>query len=97
MGIGDTKFENMWLQANGFVDKVRRWSSYQFTGTPSFILARKLKALKFNLKEWNAEVFGNINGQKNPLMEELQVLEYGEEDGALSKEAFLKKNQWWLT
>lgn len=46
------KFENMWLGADGFVDKVRSWwSSYLFMGTPSFILDSKLKALKLDLKE----------------------------------------------
>ncbi|KAG2671254.1 hypothetical protein I3760_14G124900 [Carya illinoinensis] len=47
------KFENMWLKSEGFVDKVRHWwSSYQFHGTPSFILAGKLKVLKNDLKLW---------------------------------------------
>ncbi|KAG6638742.1 hypothetical protein CIPAW_10G055400 [Carya illinoinensis] len=46
------KFENMWLAAEGFVDKVRSWwSSYMSTGNPSFILAYKLKALKEDLKK----------------------------------------------
>ncbi|XP_059446449.1 uncharacterized protein LOC132177995 [Corylus avellana] len=41
------KFENMWLKAEGFVDKVRSWwASYDFHGTPSYILSKKLQALK---------------------------------------------------
>ena len=41
------KFENMWLKGEGFVDRVKEWwSNYQFTGSPSFVLASKLKALK---------------------------------------------------
>jgi hypothetical protein len=37
------KFENMWLKEEGFVDRVRGWwASYQFQGTPSIILAKKL-------------------------------------------------------
>jgi hypothetical protein len=44
------KFENMWLKAEGLVDKVRQWSSYQFRSSPSFILASKLNALKADLK-----------------------------------------------
>lgn len=62
------KFQNMWLGANGFVDIVRNWwSSYQFLGIPSFILASKLKALKLDLKKWNVEVFVNIDCWKNSL------------------------------
>jgi hypothetical protein len=35
----------------GFVDRVKTWwSSYPFTGSPSFVLASKLKALKEDLK-----------------------------------------------
>ena len=37
------KFENMWLKAEGFVDRVQQWwNGYSFAGSPSFILAQKL-------------------------------------------------------
>ena len=46
------KFENMWLKEEGFVERVRQWwNGYCFSGSPSFILARKLKALKEDLKK----------------------------------------------
>jgi hypothetical protein len=48
------KFENMWLKADGFVDRVRAWwLSYNFFGTPNFIMAQKLKVLKVDFKRWN--------------------------------------------
>jgi hypothetical protein len=31
---------------------------------PSFVLARKLKALKVNLRGWNEEVFNNVETKK---------------------------------
>jgi hypothetical protein len=31
-----------------------------FKAPPSFILARKLKALKANLRTWNVKVFGKV-------------------------------------
>ena len=41
------KFENMWLEKAGFVEKVRIWwESFQFFGSPSFVMAKKLRALK---------------------------------------------------
>ena len=41
------RFENMWLKTEGFVDKVQSWwNRHSFVGTPSFVLAKKLKALK---------------------------------------------------
>jgi hypothetical protein len=55
------KFENMWLKEEGFVGKVRDWwGSFSFVGFPSFILAKKLQALKGEIKKWNSEVFGNV-------------------------------------
>jgi hypothetical protein len=51
----------MWLKEKGFVDKVRNWwTSFPFMGSPSFILAKKLRALKGEIKRWNLEVFGNV-------------------------------------
>ncbi|KAF5476218.1 hypothetical protein F2P56_007951, partial [Juglans regia] len=86
------KFENMWLSADGFVEKVSAWwSSYQFVGTPSFILAGKLKALKQDLKKWNLEVFGHIDDQKSAMLEELQELECKELGGDTSEEVVLRK------
>ena len=54
-------YENMWIHAKGFLERVRGWwEAYEFEGTPSFILAKKLKALKLDLKKWNEEVFENV-------------------------------------
>jgi hypothetical protein len=75
----------MWLKSDGFVDKVRHWwSSYSFLGTPSFVLAQKLKALKVDLKRWNEQVFGNVEFRKKALLEELNALDCLEEERGLS-------------
>jgi hypothetical protein len=69
------KFENMWLKTEGFVDRVKDWwSSYPFRGTPSFVLASKLKALKEDLKLWNKHVFGDVNLKQLQLSSELSRL-----------------------
>ena len=55
------RFENMWLKEKEFLDKVKSWwENYHFQGTPSYILAKKLTALKSNLKKWIESDFGNI-------------------------------------
>ena len=47
------KFENMRLKVEGFVDRVQQWwNGYSIVGSPSFILAQKLKAVKADLKKW---------------------------------------------
>jgi hypothetical protein len=51
----------MWLKSDGFVDLVQHWwESYDFHGRPSYVLTKKLKTLKVDLKKWNAEVFGDV-------------------------------------
>jgi hypothetical protein len=81
------KFENMWLKEEGFVDKVRDWwGSFSFDGTPSFVLAKKLQALKGKIKEWNSEVFGDVGARNKAWAEEVQLLDSIEESRGLSDE-----------
>uniref|UniRef100_A0A2N9I4J4 Reverse transcriptase domain-containing protein n=1 Tax=Fagus sylvatica TaxID=28930 RepID=A0A2N9I4J4_FAGSY len=74
-GKSPFRFENMWLQDAGFVDRIEAWwSSYSFCGPPSLVLARKLKALKEDLKKWNYQEFGNVNFKQQQIFCELEVL-----------------------
>jgi len=69
------------------------WDSYSFQGSPSYVLACKLKALKQDLKKWNEEVFGNVEGKKRKLFEELQALEATKSSRVLVEEEILKKTK----
>ena len=81
------KFENMWLKEEGFVERVRQWwNGYCFAGSPSFILARKLKALKEDLKRWNKEEFGDLAFRKKCLLFELLGLDARGDFSGLSQE-----------
>ena len=81
------KFENMWLKEEGFVERVRHWwNEYRFSGSPSFILAHKLKALKEDLKKWNKEEFGDLAFRKKCLLFELLGLDAREDLSGLSQE-----------
>ena len=87
------KFENMWLKAEGFVEKVQQWwSSYSFLGYPSFVLAQKLKALKEDLKKWNKEEFGDL-AFKKCLLSELLGLDAKEDILGLSLEDQARQTQ----
>jgi hypothetical protein len=78
------RFENMWLKGDGFTDKVQQWwSSYCVSGSPSAVLAQKLKLLKNDLKKWNVEVFGDVNKKKNDLLLQIQDLDRFEEQRSL--------------
>ena len=81
------RFENMWLQVEGFKDLVRKWwEGYVVHGSPSYRLARKLRWLKEDLKRWNREIFGRIEIRLANLSEELQGLESKEHLPGLSDE-----------
>ena len=75
----------MWLKAEGFLDKVK-WENYHFQGTPSYILAKKLTALKSDLKKWNETDFGNITVKKQQLWSKLNALDVKEDIQPLSEE-----------
>uniref|UniRef100_A0A2N9FU80 Reverse transcriptase domain-containing protein n=1 Tax=Fagus sylvatica TaxID=28930 RepID=A0A2N9FU80_FAGSY len=88
------RFENMWLKAEGFVERVRSWwESYQVEGTPSFVFANKLKALKVDLKKWNETEFGNVNVQKKTLLAGLREIDTVADSRPLSAEEKSKREQ----
>ena len=71
----------MWLRSKGFVDRVHTWwNRHSFVGTPSFMLAKKLMALKEGIVQWNRQEFGNVGRQKKQLLEELKTLDAKEGD-----------------
>ena len=66
----------MWLKTVGFKDRVHfLWNRYSFSGTPSFVLAKKLKALKEDLIQWNRNEFGNVERQRKELLGALKLLD----------------------
>jgi len=70
------RFESMWLKIDGFVDRVQSWWNWHsFVGTPSFMLAKKLKALKEDIIQWNRKEFGNVDCHRKQLLEELKNLD----------------------
>jgi hypothetical protein len=93
-GRGSFKFENMWLQAEGFMEQVKRWwGSYMYEGTPSFVFASKLKALKTDIKQWNEEVFGNVGVNKKKLEKGLCELDLIALERPLSEEEKFKREE----
>ncbi|KAG6626350.1 hypothetical protein CIPAW_15G041600 [Carya illinoinensis] len=88
------KFENMWLKADDFEEKVRQWwASYQIQGTPSFIFAGKLKALKKDLKLWNKQTFGDVVECKKSKEAEIKGLERIQENRPLTQEEIAVKKE----
>ena len=76
------------------MEKVRTWwESYHFQGSPSFQFASKLKALELDLKKWNDEEFGNVEGKMNKLWKNLEVLDLLEDSRLLSYDETSEKEQ----
>ena len=66
------RFENMWLRVDGFMDKIKEWwQSYNFRGKPNFVLAKKLQAMKYDLKMRYKGTFGNVSARKDAALEKL--------------------------
>lgn len=81
------KFENWWLQTEGFLDRVKEWwSSIVCEGRPDFILAFKLKALKDKLREWSKTSQGNLASQKQSVLNQIAELEEVQDQRALHED-----------
>lgn len=60
-GKSPFRFENIWLKTDGFSGIVQSWwNRHSFVDTPSFVLVKKLKALKKDIIHWNRREFGHV-------------------------------------
>ncbi|XP_022897230.1 uncharacterized protein LOC111410870 [Olea europaea var. sylvestris] len=74
------RFEKMSLKVEGFEERVWTWlATYDFQGSPSYVLDQKLKALKWDLKRLNEQVVGNPNWRKNRCFLGMKELDRREE------------------
>ena len=62
------------------------WQGLKFSGSFSFILAEKLKALKVILKSWNKEVFGKVVVNKKLALDKVDFWDIQEKGRVLSME-----------
>ncbi|RVX01682.1 hypothetical protein CK203_024374 [Vitis vinifera] len=86
-GLTPFRFENMWLKGEVFKEVLRKWwEGLQISGTASYILSEKLKALKPILKKWNTEVFGQIKVKKQEAWNSLDFWDKEERVRELSSE-----------
>ena len=63
----------MWLKVDGFKDLLREWwQGTVVSGKASFRLASELKVLKQKIKDWNREVFGRLEVNKNLALQQVE-------------------------
>ena len=70
------KFEKFWMEHPTFKERIKQWwrEEQPEQGTRMFKLYKKLKHIKYRLKEWNKDTFGNINQEKNNIEEKMKNL-----------------------
>eukprot|EP00253_Pinus_taeda_P017161 PITA_17161 len=69
-------FENIWLSHPDFLSNIKKWwiEDLQIQGSKMFPLHKRLKHIKFRLKEWNKKDFGNIFVNKKSMETKIQEL-----------------------
>ena len=67
------RFENMWLKVEGFKNLINDWwRSSEIRGTSSYVLTKKLKALKAHLRSWNKNSFGRVEEKKKEALKKIK-------------------------
>ncbi|WMV21816.1 hypothetical protein MTR67_015201 [Solanum verrucosum] len=86
------KFETLWLEVEGFKEKVREWwESFNVNGRPGYILAEKLKMLKAKLKEWSKTNKGNWKQRKEDILSQISSWETIQEQRPLTDDEMIQK------
>ena len=92
-GKSPFRFEDMWLKMDEFVDRVYFWwNHHSFSSTPSYVFAKKLRALKEDIIQWNCSEFGNVGRKKKELLGALNLLDAKKRDLGLSEAEIHEKN-----
>ncbi|XP_026410101.1 uncharacterized protein LOC113305236 [Papaver somniferum] len=84
--------EAMWFLDPSFLPLLEEWwNSFSLNGSPGFVLAKKLQALKAKIKIWNKEVFGNIERKCEKTLLEISSLDQLGDDDVLSTSQVLDR------
>ncbi|KAG5599414.1 hypothetical protein H5410_030784 [Solanum commersonii] len=87
------KFENWWLEVEGFRERVKEWwNSFPNTGRPSYNLANKLKLLKKELTQWSKSHRLNWKKKKEGILLQISSWETLQDQRALSDDELLQKS-----
>ncbi|XP_028103519.1 uncharacterized protein LOC114302671 [Camellia sinensis] len=80
------RYINAWTLHPKFLPFVEKWwREHQVEGWAGFRLFQKLKELKITLKQWNSEVFGNINTKLKKVDDELHMFDLLAEERELEE------------
>ncbi|GKV02021.1 hypothetical protein SLEP1_g14508 [Rubroshorea leprosula] len=69
------------------------WISFQVEGYWGFKCKEKLKALRMHLKQWNKDVFGNIDSQLDEALKNIEAIDIKCEGQDITKDDMLKRKE----
>ncbi|GKV25423.1 hypothetical protein SLEP1_g34865 [Rubroshorea leprosula] len=69
------------------------WNSFQVEGYWGFKCKEKLKALRMHLKQWNKDVFGNIDSQLDEALKNIEAIDIKCEGEDITKDDMLKRKE----
>lgn len=69
------KFQRMWIVHPLCLNVVKSSCTLKVSSCPMFVLSKKLKFLKNNLKIWNKETFGNVHHLVSDAEDELNLVQ----------------------
>lgn len=88
------RFENMWMKDPNFLALIEQWwNEGSFEGSRLFCFVSKLKFIKRNLLEWNADHFRNIFVTKRELEAQLEDLNEKVITEGMSQAEYLKERE----
>ncbi|GLJ39561.1 hypothetical protein SUGI_0808310 [Cryptomeria japonica] len=80
------KMEAMWYEASDFKQKLTEWWGNDIRGCLRYILFKKLKEVKLQVKSWNKNVFGDLFANKGKVEQEVLWVEKEIADKGLTSE-----------
>ncbi|XP_026416535.1 uncharacterized protein LOC113311968 [Papaver somniferum] len=89
------RVESFWFSHPEFLSNLQLWwNALSFTGSPSYILSKKLQNFKFFLKRWSRETYGQVETNKEELTRSINAHNMLEENSVLSDQQFSERAEW---
>lgn len=83
------KFENWWLNVEGFNDMVQRWNGFVVEGCPDYKFSITLKMLKQKLEVWSKTTLFEFSNKRNNLLEELAETDRTQDNRDLTEDEMM--------
>ncbi|WJX66218.1 hypothetical protein P8452_50797 [Trifolium repens] len=88
------RFNNFWLNNKAFPKLVEEaWNSFQVCGSKGFVLKEKLKLLKGTIRQWNKDIYGNVDHKIEKITEDIETLELKCENVGLEEAELLARKE----